>query len=269
MTSLAEYAEIAVLLAPSLATAAAFGIGAGIVGVFVLLRREAMVALTLPQVVAIGAAIGLRFNSPTLWPAIASTATAIILLSWARGRNAGPWLLPSLYVAGISFSFLIIAGAGAHVSELQNVFTGIDVAVTPDAALLAIPVVIIAGLFTAMLWRRWLLIAQAPLVARLAGLAPAGWDTLFLILAATVLMVGTHALGAVIVLALLFLPAATVLPWCRRIPPALVTAPLMAMVYLATGFVLSIEMNWPLSQSVGAAGFGIMIVSNIFAALRR
>src|SRR5690242_12503818 len=100
MTTFAEYFEIAKVLGPSLATAAAVGVGASIVGVFVLLRREALVALAMPQVVAVGAATGLRLGWPSLPPALIAVVVAVSLLVWSKRHGANEWLLPSLYIAG-------------------------------------------------------------------------------------------------------------------------------------------------------------------------
>jgi ABC-type Mn2+/Zn2+ transport system permease subunit len=76
-----------------------------------------------------------------------------------------------------------------------------------------------------------------------------------------VVLFGTNALGVVLVLAMLFLPAATVLPWARRVPGAMLYASVLALLLYAGGFVLSNEMNWPLSQSVGGLGFAVFLVS--------
>jgi len=104
---------------PLLFTAAALAIAAGVMGTFVLLRREALVALAIPQIVAIGAALSLRFAWPRLPPALIAVALALALLAWARHRKLDS-LLPCLYVAGVSISFLIIANSGAHVSECRT-----------------------------------------------------------------------------------------------------------------------------------------------------
>jgi ABC-type Mn2+/Zn2+ transport system permease subunit len=267
VTSLSEYVEIVKILWPSLAAAAAVTVGAGVVGVFVLLRREALVALAMPQVVAVGAAIGIRLGWPTLPPAIAAVAVAVVLLAWSKRRGGDAWVLPALYVAGLSLSFLIIANHGQAVEELQNLFTGIDVAVSPGQAMIAVPVLVATGILCALLWRRWLLLAQAPATAEVAGLRPARWETAFLCLLAIVLVVGTADLGAVMVVATLFLPAATVLPWARRIPVAMVFAVAAGIVFLLAGTVVSIEGALPLSQSVGGVGFAALVLSHGLAAV--
>jgi len=127
MTSLTDYLDTIRVVYPSLVTAAALGISGGIVGAFVLLRREALLTLAMPQVVAVGAAIGLRMGWPSLPPALGAVIIAVLLLAWSRRQREGNWLLPALYIGGLSLSFLIIAHSGEHVIEMQNLFTGMDV----------------------------------------------------------------------------------------------------------------------------------------------
>jgi len=67
------------------------------------------------------------------------------------------------------------------------------------------------------------------------------------------------------VLALLFLPAATVLPWVKRIPAGMVASVVAGLVFVLVGDVLSIQMRWPFSQSVGGVGFAALIVSRLAA----
>lgn len=176
MTSLTEYAEICSVLAPSLVVATAVGVAASTMGVFVMLRREAMMALALPQTVAVGAALALRLGWPSLPLALASVGMAVGLISMSKRRGADHWLLPSLYIAALCVSFLIISNSGQHVAEMQALFTGIDVAVSPEQAWLSVPILLIAVGVGAMLWRRWLLIAQAPATAEVNGLKPERWN---------------------------------------------------------------------------------------------
>lgn len=261
-----DYLPTVQVLWPALLAGLALAIGGAILGVFVLLRRETLVALSVPQIVTLGAAVALRNDWPTLPSALAAVAVALVLVAFSARRREGTiLLLPALYVAGICISILLIANAGAHLIEVQNLFTGIDVAVGEIESIVAAICLVAAGLACAVLWRRWLLIAQAPAAAELARLRPARWNILFLILLAVVLVLGTDTVGIVMVITLLFLPAATVLPWSRRVPIALAAAVGTAVLFLAIGFSLSIEMQWPLSQSVGGAGFAIFLLSHVLS----
>lgn len=251
-----------------LVTAAALGVAGGVVGFFVLLRREALVALAIPQVVAVGAAVGMRYGWPTLPPALGVAIVALVYFAMSKRRGARDWVVPSFYIAGLCLSFLLIANHGQDVEDLQHLFVGFDVAVRPEQAMLAVPILVMVGAVCAMLWRRWLLMAQAPAAAELAGLRPARWDTLFLSLLTIVMLLGTNSLGVVMVLTMLFLPASAVLPWASRIPAALLASALLSLLYLAVGFYLSNRMAWPLSQSVGGAGFALLVISHLVAQFR-
>jgi ABC-type Mn2+/Zn2+ transport system permease subunit len=256
------------LFAPALITAVAVGIACAVSGVFVLLRREALLALALPQVVAVGAAVGMRLGWPTLPPAMAAAVAAVVYLAGTRRSGKAGWTLPALYVGGLCLSFLVIANHGQDVADLQNLFTGIDVAVSPIRAEVVTPILLGIALTVALLWRRWLLLAQAPAAAELAGLRLAKGNAMFLSLLVAVVLLGTDSLGVVMVLSMLFLPAATVLPWARRIPTALASASVLAVAFVGVGFYLSNAESWPLSQSVGGVGFATLVVSHVFAVLR-
>src|SRR4051794_6054217 len=109
---------------PVLLTASAIGIAASVMGLFVLLRREGLLALAMPQVVAVGAAVGMRLGMEhTLPPALATALAGLVFLVILKRRGGGTTSVPALYVAGLSLSFLILAGAQAHVEELQKLFT--------------------------------------------------------------------------------------------------------------------------------------------------
>jgi zinc/manganese transport system permease protein len=266
--SWSDWLDLIRLFAPSLKTAAALGIAGGVVGFFVLLRGEALMALALPQMVAIGAAIALRYELEgwkSFPPPLAVALAALVYFVLAKRRGIGAWVLPTFYVAGMCFSFLLIANKGQEVSHLQTLFTGIDVAVTDERAMIVPPILLLVAIACCLLWRRWLLIAQAPAAAELAGLNPRRWDALFLLLLTITTLLGTDSLGIVMVLSMLFLPGAAVLPWAKRIPVALVISAVLSLIFLAAGFVLSNEMNWPLSQSVGGVGFAVLIVSHSVA----
>jgi ABC-type Mn2+/Zn2+ transport system permease subunit len=151
--------------------------------------------------------------------------------------------------------------SGAHLAELQNLFTGLDVAVAPAEAAVAAPLLSLTLAPTFLLWRRWLLLAQAPRAAQIAGIHPARWHLLFLGTLSAIVLISTDVLGIVLVIAMLFLPAAAALPWAGRLPTTMALAVGLGLMSLAGGFVLSTEMDWPLSQSAAAAGLILVVLS--------
>jgi ABC-type Mn2+/Zn2+ transport system permease subunit len=255
--------------APALAVAAAAGVCGGVLGPFVLLRGEALLAFSLPQAVAVGVAVALRMGWPTLPPAVIAVGLLLAVIAVERrlrpASRAGPSLVPALYVAATCVSFLVIAHSGQHVEELQNLYTGIDVAVTFERAAWVVPSLLLCAALAAAFWRRWLLLAQAPAAAELAGRSVAGWHAAFLMLLAAYVLLGTSSQGVVLVLAMLFLPATTVAPWTHRLPTTLLAAAAVAIVDLGLAFGLSNYFAWPLSHSLGAVGSCLLIASRATA----
>jgi zinc/manganese transport system permease protein len=264
---------------PMLLAATAIAVAGAILGPFVLLRREGLIALTLPQAVVAGAAAAMLIHPSgehqsqsadyRLLASLIAIALALPLLAWTRFKKLDH-LLPALYVAGVCIPFLVIARHGqAHLSDLQNILTGIDVAVAPQDARRTLATLLPCALACALLWRRWLLLAQSPTTAQIATVHPVAWDLLFLSLLGVVVLMGTHAMGVIMVIALLFLPAGAALPWAKRIPGVLVISLIIALLDVAAGFYLSIRLNWPFSQSVGGVGFVALVLSHALARLLR
>jgi ABC-type Mn2+/Zn2+ transport system permease subunit len=342
---------VIVLFLPAILVGLSLALAGGTAGVVVLLRRDALVALALPQVVLLGVALGLRYLGepddtadaetalqveptanepapssaslrdidaelglspqssparavtsrpaggatspvwrwirvhvgwPTLPGAVAAVAAALVLISLGRARGgersaatrAAAVVVPSIYVAAGAAAILIVANSGQHLVDLKDRYVGIDIAVDDHLAEITVPPLLLSALLIVVLWRRWLLIAQAPAAASLAGLRPARWDAAFLILLSLLILVATNAVGPVLVTALLFLPAATVLPWCRRVPAAMFSAAVMGVLIYAGGFVLSnggfveAASGLPLGHSVGGLGGGVFLVSYITSRVR-
>lgn len=269
MSTLGDIIDSLSFGAPVLFTAAGVATASATAGVFVLLRRQTLAALALPQAVALGVAVGLRLGWPPLYPALAAVTLVIVLLSMARAATDADPLLAAAFVGCLSLSMLVIANAAQHLAEIQNRYVGMDVAVSAEEAMRVTPALLLLGAAVLVLWRRWLLLAQLPAVAELNRVSPARWDFSFYALLAAIVLIGTSSMGVVIVLAMLFLPAATVLPWCRRVPSAVAGAVLAALLFVCGGWLLSVEMEWPLSQSIGGLGFAVLLLSRIAAAVAR
>jgi ABC-type Mn2+/Zn2+ transport system permease subunit len=267
MMSLEHYREMISFLWPSLAVSGAIAVTAGPAGTLVILRRDSLLTLALPQVVAVGIALGLRYNWPPLYPALVVLAVTLALLAWSRSLGKSDVLLPALYIGGLAVSILLIVNAAAHLEELQNLLVGMDVAVLPDQVAYALPILLLTALPSILLWRRWLLLAQAPAAAQIAGLRPARWHLLFLIILSTIVLVGTNVVGVVLVLALLFLPPLAALPWARRLPVMMALSITFGLLSLIIGFIVSNEMSWPFSHSIAATATILFALSHLVRVL--
>ena len=256
---------------PSASLAGCMALAGGTLGVPTLLKRHSLAALALPQAVAIGVALSLRWGAEgwALPMAILAVASVVAFLASAKNPAQIDALVAGCYVGGLCVTMLILANAGQHLEDIQHWFVGMDVAVDWHDFRWSAPGLLLLAAVSAVLWRRWVLMVQMPAVGELAGLNPVRWHYLFMSLMSIALMVGTHAQGVVMVLSLLFLPAAAVLPWTRRVPTAMAAAAVLGVLFVAAGDVMSNAMNWPFSQSVGGAGFAVLVASRLTALVAR
>jgi ABC-type Mn2+/Zn2+ transport system permease subunit len=254
--------ELARFLWPSLLTAAAVALAGAPTGAIVMLRRESLFALALPQVVAAGLAFGLRYHLPPWLPAVFAVLLTLCIVAWARRKHRADALIPAIYVAGIAGSILLIAHSGQHLATIQNLFTGLDVAVTETEAKVAVPLLLLFVLPVVLLWRRWLLLAQAPTTAQIAGLRPANWHLLFLTLLSSIILLATDMLGTILIMTMLLVPSLAALPWARRLPDLMLLSAGAAVLSLAAGFHLSAQLDWPFSHSTAAAALLLVLLSH-------
>src|SRR5438105_68301 len=106
---------------PAILIAGSIAVSAGVLGVFVLLKRHTLAALAVPQAVAVGVAVGMRLTWPhlltadgplgahaALIPSAIAAALSILFLASTRSPAHVDALLGACYVGGWSLSFLLL-----------------------------------------------------------------------------------------------------------------------------------------------------------------
>src|SRR4051794_33645709 len=122
----ADFLQLLPLFWPSLLIAGALAVSGSVIGTFVLLRREGLLALAIPQAVAAGAAVAMAYQWHAKLPAaLVALALTLALLAWARLRRLEQYLLPCVYIGGVFLSFFVVSGGGGKPSGFLGVFLGV------------------------------------------------------------------------------------------------------------------------------------------------
>jgi zinc/manganese transport system permease protein len=104
-------------------------------------------------------------------------------------------------------------------------------------------------------------------VSRLSALTHYG----FLVLMVINLVAGFHALGTLMAVGIMVLPAATARLWVRSVPALMVLASALALAACVAGLLLSYHVDWPTSPTIvlalGAA-YLVSLVAGRFGAWR-
>ena len=261
-----------VLVQPLLAALLA-SVAAGPVGALALVRRDTYAAAAVSHGCFAGLGLarwlavscGLAWFTPTLGATLAAVAAALFLaLSPAARPGRNDAALSALWAVGMAVGLAFLAATPGYAGSLQDYLFGSILFVSRGDlwTMLAFDLALLAAL--AVFWRGILAVASGPRLAALRG-APAKLHGTVLSLAtalAVVLLV--RAVGIVLVVALLALPALAARPFARRLVPLMVLSGVFAFVSLAAGLFASWKLDCPPSVPSVFCAAALALVSRPF-----
>ncbi len=239
----------------ALAGCLALSLGATPVGVFLMLRRMSLAGDAMSHAILPGAAIGyliagLSLPAMTLGGLMAGLAVAVLAGGVARNTVIKEdTSLATFYLLSLSAGVLIISLRGSSVDLLHVLFGSVlaldDAALYLLASFASLSVVALAiGL------RLFALEGCDPaFLARISRLAPVAHYG-FMILLVLNLVAGFHALGTLMAVGIMILPAATARLWAGTLGPMLLIAVLTAFFGSLIGLLLSYYANLPAGPAI-------------------
>jgi manganese/zinc/iron transport system permease protein len=264
-----------------LAGATLLGVNAGLVGSFAVLRGRALLGdvlghAALPGLCLSFLLLGRRSLPHMLLGALAACLIAVLLMTLLRRFTR----VKDDAVMGVARSIFFGLGI-VLVSIVQNTVTegskaGLDSYILgKTAGMLRSDVVLMAGVSAAslatiaLLFKELRLAAFDPGFARVQGWPAGLLDNLQMTLVAVTTVAGLPAVGAILVAAMLILPAATMRFWTDRLGPLLIGAAIIGGLVGASGTLLSARYSMlPAGPIIILAGT-FFFVASMFVAPRR
>ncbi|GIH62623.1 metal ABC transporter permease [Microbispora siamensis] len=243
-------------MARALVELVVLGALAGTVGVLVLLRRLAFVSDTLTHTVFPGVVIGhlMAGDGGIFWGALAAgVATAVLLTLLTQRRRVSEdaalaMLLTTLFAVGV----VLVSRQTGFTSDLTAFLFGRVLTVTEaQLAQTAVVTVVVVALL-AVLRRPLLLRAFDPEGAQAAGVRVGLLDLVLNVAVALVVVAAVKAVGTILVIALLIVPAAAARSLSDRLA---VIVPLACLVGAAAGW-LGLVVSYEAS-----VGYGVRLAS--------
>jgi zinc/manganese transport system permease protein len=243
----------------------ALALSAGPLGVFLILRRMSLIGDAIAHGILPGAAIGfwlfgLSLPALTFGGLVAGLAMAG-LAAWVTRRTGlrEDASLAALYPISLASGVLLLGLAGQKL-DLVHLLFGSALAV--DSATLNGMLLIAAGslLGLALIYRALALDSFDPLFLRsVSRFGPLAYG-LFLTLVVLNLVIGFQAIGALMVVGLMMLPAAAARFWSRQLPILLGVAAALGALSVYLGLLLSYYANLPSGPCIILlAGFAYLI----------
>ncbi|MCM8596005.1 metal ABC transporter permease [Accumulibacter sp.] len=233
----------------------ALSLGATPIGVLLMLRRMSLAGDAMSHAILPGAAIGyliagLSLPAMTLGGLAAGLAVAVLAGGVARNTVIGEDAsLATFYLLSLSTGVLLISLRGSNV-DLLHVLFGSVLALDDDALLLLAGFASLSIVALALAFRLFVLEASDPAflnrVSRLGPLAHYG----YLVLLVLNLVAGFHALGTLMAVGIMILPAAAARLWVGNVGPLLLVAVVVACCGSLAGLLLSFYLDLPAGPAI-------------------
>lgn len=258
-----EFAFMRRALAGSLAVALA----AAPVGVFLMLRRmsltgDAIAHAVLPGVATAYLLAGLSLYAMTLGGLVAGLAVAGLagMASRATVQHEDA-SLASFHLLALALGVVIVSLGGSRV-DLVHVLFGSVLALGDDAVLMLAAVASATVLALALVYRPLVLECVDPAFLKTVGKRAGGRvHHLFLALMVLVLVAGFHALGTLMAVGIMILPAAAARFWARDIDRMIAVAVGAALLPVPVGLLASFHVDIPSGPAIVLAAGAIYLLS--------
>jgi zinc/manganese transport system permease protein len=244
-------------------------LGGAPIGVFLMLRRMSLVGDAMAHAILPGAAVGfllsgLNLIAMTVGGLIAGFAVAILAGLVARVTELKEDAsLAAFYLFSLALGVTIVSIRGTNIDLLHVLFG--NVLALDDQTLLAIAInATITMVILALIWRPLVIECVDPLFLRSVSRAGAPAHLAFLALVVINLVNGFHALGTLLAVGLMVLPAGIARFWARDISAMMVIAVAAAVVSGYAGLVLSFSSGVPPGPAIILVTAVVYLVSMLF-----
>jgi zinc/manganese transport system permease protein len=239
----------------ALAAIVALSLGGAPIGVFLMLRRMSLVGDAMAHAILPGAAIGfllsgLNLLAMTTGGLIAGFAVALLAGLVSRGTGLKEDAsLATFYLTSLALGVTIVSVKGTNV-DLLHVLFGNILALDDQTLLLVAINATITLLVLALIYRPLVIESVDPLFLRTVSRAGAPAHLAFLALIVVNLVSGFQALGTLLAVGLMILPASIARFWSRDITPMICIAVLTAVLSGYAGLVLSFATRVPSGPAI-------------------
>ncbi len=249
----------------ALAGAFALSLGAAPIGVFLMLRRMSLIGDAMAHAILPGAAIGFLVAGLSLFALASGGLIAGFVIALGAGLIARATelkedaALAAFFLISLAFGVTLVSLKGTNVDLLHFLFG--SVLAVDDATLLLLAAIATVSLaLLALIWRPLVLECVDPAFLRSVGGAGGVAHIAFLALVVMNLVAGFLALGTLLAVGIMMLPAVTARFWARDITGMIGIASATAVIASIVGLLLSYHLSVP-------SGPAVILVAGAFYAI--
>ena len=253
----------------ALAGVVMIAMGGAPVGVFLMLRRMSLMGDTMAHAILPGAAIGFLLSGLNLFAmaaggliaglAVALSAGAVARLTQLKEDAA----LAAFFLVSLALGVTIVSMRGTNV-DLLNFLFGSVLALDNETLLLMATIATLSLLVFAAIWRPLVLESVDPGFLRSVSRSGAPAHIAFLVLVVMNLVAGFFALGTILSVGIMIVPAAIGRFWARDVTAMILVAVSAGIVSGVAGLILSFHTGTPSGPTIILFAGALYIGSVLF-----
>ena len=265
-------------------TAALVGLSCGIMGVFLILRKQAMMADAISHTVLLGIVVAFLITGQVSGPymligGIFAGLVTAFLVQWLHSLNVQHdaslgIVFTTLFAIGV---ILIATSVGNAHLDVQHALMGEITFIPfhtvtlpiigdiPEATVLLVVVFIIILLFITMFYKEWKITSFDPALAASLGMPVLLLHYLFMSLISVTTVASFDAVGAIMVVAMLITPAASAYLWTDKLFTMLLLSGLFGVLSAILGYYVAAWLDTSISGSMAFMTGIVFMVSFIFS----
>lgn len=240
------------------------------VGVFLMLRRMSLTGDAMSHAILPGAAAGFLLYGLEIVPMTIGGLIAGALVALGAGAVARATVqnedasLAAFYLISLSIGVVMVSLRGSSV-DLMHVLFGTVLALNLEALVLIALVLGVTVLTLGLFWRALVAECLDPLFLRSVSGLGGVVHLAFLGLVVLNLVAGFQALGTLLSVGLMILPAAAARFWTRSVAPMVLLAVGIGMISSVAGLLLSFHAGLPSGPAIILSAGAIYAASVLFA----
>jgi zinc/manganese transport system permease protein len=242
------------------------------VGVFLMLRRMSLTGDAMAHGILPGAAAGFLLFGLQIVPMTVGGLIAGMIVALGSGAVARFTVqkedasMAAFYLISLALGVLIVSLRGSSV-DLMHVLFGTVLALN-DAALILIGLITVVTLVSlAIFWRALVAECMDPLFLRSVSKLGTPVHFIFLALVVLNLVGGFQALGTLLSVGLMMLPAAAARFWTVRVEPMCLLATAIGMISCVAGLLMSYHASLPSGPAIILSA-GVIYIASILVGSR-
>ncbi len=241
----------------------AVAVSCSVIGLFLVLRRQALYGDALSHVAFGGIAIGLFTNIYPIWTAFAVSVLASLGITKLRQSTKIPAdsAVAVLLSAGLATGVVLIGLSGGFSLDLYSFLFGSILLITYNDQLMILVISLIVLAIMYKTYKKFMYIAFDEEQAEVSGIDVTKLNYLFIILASITVIASIRLVGVLLISSLIVIPNITAMMFGKSFKKTLLISIFTSILCVIGGIVISYDMNL-------APGGTIVILSvTVFIAL--